>query len=170
MGGCIIPQDEEYLSELPIQPNRPVRIVEQQVQPSERIIRGYGIDLCELEFSAVVEDPDVADTLWESWFVDYDPTQPRVADYEHSIPPNNNGKAVRDERALYHPRFNSGGINRLNTPGDHIVEVVVSDSRLSSNREPQPRSILVDGVEYQEQTYTTTYAWFVRTEAGGNCP
>ncbi len=46
LGGCLIPQDENYLNELPVQRNHPPRIVEQQVQPSERIIRGYVSDLC----------------------------------------------------------------------------------------------------------------------------
>lgn len=171
LAGCVIPQDEEYLSELPARLNHPLRIVESQVQPSERIIRGYGSDLCELEFSVIVEDPDIADTINAYWFVDYDPNHPRGADSEASITPTGNKKPVRDERASFHVRFNSADLSRLNIPGDHVVEVVVTDTALVA-REPQPKSSipLSDGTTYVDPGYTATYAWFVRTEAGGACP
>ncbi|MFL5352595.1 hypothetical protein [Archangium sp.] len=166
LGGCILPQDEEYLSSLPVPLNHPLRIVEQQVSPPERILRGYGNDLCELEFSVIVEDPDLGDTLVAYWFVDYDASQPRI-DAEVSIEPKGN-KPVRDERASFHVRVSD--LNRLNVPGDHVVEVVVTDSSLVG-REPQPKNIIHtdDGTDYRDPGYTATYAWFVRTESGG-CP
>jgi hypothetical protein len=168
-GGCLIPQDESYLNELPIQRNRPPRIVEKQVQPSERIIRGYGSDLCDLEFSVIVEDPDVGNRLTAYWFVDYDPNQPRGADQVVRIEPKG-GKVVRDERASFQSSFDSADFNRLNLPGDHVVEVVVSDTALV-DREPQGTVIkLPDGNDFTDPGYTVTYAWFVRTEAGGDCP
>jgi hypothetical protein len=81
-GGCLLPQEEIFLNEFPEPRNRPPRIVEQQVQPTDRIIRGYGSDaMCELQFSVIVEDPDVSDTLYVNWFVDYDPSQQRGADH-----------------------------------------------------------------------------------------
>src|SRR6218665_751061 len=80
LGGCLIPQDEAFLSELPIPRNRPPRIVEKQVQPSERIIRGYGSDFCSMEFSVSVEYPDVGNTLPDNWFADSDPNQARGKD------------------------------------------------------------------------------------------
>lgn len=166
LGGCVIPQDEEYLSSLPVQLNHPLRIVEQQAQPSERIIRGYGSDLCELEFSVIVEDPDIADTIVARWFVDYDANQTRV-DAENTIKPQN--KPVRDERASFSVRFTD--LNRLNLPGDHVVEVVVTDTSFVG-REPQPKNTfqMEDGTNYLDPGYTATYVWFVRTEAGGGCP
>lgn len=169
-GGCLVPQDENYLSELPVPRNRPPRIVEKQVQPSERIIRGYGSDLCQLEFSVIVEDPDVDDKLDAYWFVDYDPSQPRGADSAVRLEPINK-KVVRDDRAYFRPpRFGSIDGSRLNTPGDHVVEVVVSDNGLSSLREAQPRLIqLPDGQQFADPGYTTTYVWFVKTEPGGGC-
>ncbi|HYO54539.1 hypothetical protein [Archangium sp.] len=168
-GGCLIPQNESYLNELPIQRNRPPRIVEKQVQPSERIIRGYGSDLCELEFSVIVEDPDVGNRLTAYWFVDYDSNQPRGADQVVRIEPKS-GKVVRDERASFQASFDSADFNRLNLPGDHVIEVVVSDTALV-DREPQGTLIkLPDGTDFTDPGYTATYAWFVRTEAGGGCP
>jgi hypothetical protein len=172
LGGCIIPQNEEYLSSLPEQLNHPVRIVEQQVAPSERIIRGYGTDkLCELTFSVPVEDPDIGDTLFAYWFVDYDANQPRDADAENIIEPKGN-KPPRDERASFVARFNPADINPLNLPGEHVVEVIVTDSALDDGRVPLPKNTfpLEDGTEYRDPGYSATYAWFVRTEAGGDCP
>lgn len=170
LGGCLIPQGEEYLSELPAKLNHPVRIVEKQVQPPERIIRGYGTDLCDLDFSVIVEDPDIGDTIRAYWFVDYDTNQPRGADSEVKIEPKGI-KAARDERASFHSRFDPADINRLNIPGDHVVEVVVTDTALAG-REAQPKGIIQrpDGTNYVDPGYTASYAWFVRTETGGNCP
>ncbi|HEX8823503.1 MAG TPA: hypothetical protein VF794_26505 [Archangium sp.] len=169
LGGCLIPQEETYLNEFPEPRNRPPRIVEQQVQPPERIIRGYGSDLCEFQFSVIVEDPDLNDTLYVNWFVDYDPTQLRGADGVGRLQPNN--KVVRDERASFNPKIPSIDYSRLNVPGDHVVEVVVSDTPLVG-RDPERFFVkrLADGTEVYDQGYSATYAWFVRTEPGGGCP
>jgi hypothetical protein len=168
-GGCLLPQDENYLSGLPMQRNRPPRVVESQVEPADRIIRGYGTsDLCELKFSVVVEDPDVADRLTVNWFVDYDPSQPRGADSVSRVEPRED-KIVRDDRANFQVRFSSGDISRLNLPGDHVVEAIVSDTALVG-RDPEPRPILLpDGTTFNDLGYTATYVWFVRTEAGTLC-
>ncbi len=166
-GGCLLPQEENYLNEFPIPRNRPPRIVEKQVQPSERIIRGYGSDVCELQFSVIVEDADLGDNLSAHWFIDYDPTRPRGADNEDPI--GLGTKAVRDQRADFSPKFGSVEYSRLNTPGDHVIEVIVSDNGLVG-REAQPFiRTLPDGTDFKDPGYTATYAWFVRTEPGGGC-
>ncbi|HSP78380.1 MAG TPA: hypothetical protein VLQ93_07620 [Myxococcaceae bacterium] len=165
-GGCLIPQEESYLSELPQPRNRPPRIVESQVQPSERIIRGYGADLCKLEFSIIVEDPDIGDLISAHWYVDYDPTHSKGADLEYSLTPSS--KPLREDRAYFREDFGALG-SKLSTPGDHLVEVIISDSRLVG-REPQPRIIkLPDGTDFADPGYTATYAWFVKTVPGGDC-
>ncbi|MBM7115954.1 hypothetical protein [Archangium primigenium] len=169
LSGCLIPQDEAFLSEVPIPRNRPPRIVEKQVQPSERIIRGYGSDFCGLEFSVIVEDPDVGDVLTANWFIDYDPSLPRGADRAVRLEPSADGNVVRDERAYFQPNFNSAAFDRLNVPGDHIIEVLVADSALVG-RDPQPTVVkLPDGQDFSDPGYTASYVWFVRTEAGTGC-
>jgi hypothetical protein len=170
LSGCLISQEEIFLNEVPVPRNRPPRIVESQVQPSERIIRGYGTDVCDLEFSVIVEDQDVANTLRAYWFVDDEPNQLHVPQAEVRLDPSKEGKPVRDDRASYHPRFNSTQFSRLNAPGDHVVEVVVSDTVLSG-RDPQPTLIkLRDGSDFADPGYSASYAWFVKTETGGHCP
>ena len=140
------------------------------MQPSERIIRGYGTQgLCELEFSVIMEDADIGNTLTANWFVDYDPTVNRGRTGWCAVDPKG-GKVVRDDRATFHPTFDSVEFNRLNTPGDHVVEVVVADSALVG-RDPQATVIkLPDGTDFSDPGYTASYVWFVRTEAGGSCP
>lgn len=171
LGGCVIPQDASYLSEVPMQRNRPPRIVENHVQPSNRIIRGYGSDLCRLTFEAIVEDLDVDDRLVAYWFVDYDPTQTRGEDDRNVIEPKES-KVARDERATFQVDFGSADFNRLNLPGDHVVELVVTDTALVEGREPDAsRTIpLSNGTTITDPGYIATYVWFVRTEAGGRCP
>ena len=168
-GGCLLPQEEIFLNEFPQPRNRPPRLVEQHVQPSERIIRGYGSkDVCQLQFSVIVEDPDIGDTLYVNWFVDYDPSQQRGADHVERIQPNSgNTKEARDQRGTFNPKIPSIDFSRLNAPGDHVVEVIVSDTPLVG-REPEKTPIrLEDGTETYDLGYAATYAWFVRTEAGG---
>ncbi|HYO67856.1 MAG TPA: hypothetical protein VEU33_17410 [Archangium sp.] len=171
LGGCVIPQDASYLSEVPAQRNRPPRIVESQVQPTERIIRGYGSDnLCKLTFEAIVEDPDVDDQLVAYWYVDYDPSRTQGEDAQ-SVILAKNAKVIRDDRATFQVSFDSADFNRLNVPGDHIVEVIVTDTGLVGRREPLPSSTLKlsDGGLVADPGYTATYVWFVRTEAAGDC-
>ncbi|WNG37369.1 hypothetical protein F0U61_29595 [Archangium violaceum] len=173
LGGCLIPQNEEYLSELPVRLNHPLRLVEQQAKPSNRIIRGFGTsELCELEFSIPVEDLDLADTLVAYWFVDYDPSQTRVDSIDYIFPDKGGTDAVRDKFASFRARYNAADIGRLSIPGDHVVEVVVTDTSLLAGREPQGKSSinLEDGTVYEDRGYTASYAWFVKTEAGGKCP
>jgi hypothetical protein len=171
LGGCVIPQDTSYLSDIPQQRNRPPRIVESQVQPTDRIIRGYGADkLCKLTFEAIFEDPDVDDRLIAYWYVDYDPTQPK-GEYARDVILANHSKVIRDDRATFQVSFDSADFNPLNVPGDHIVEVVVTDSVLVDGREPDARKTLElsDGGIVTDPGYTATYVWFVRTEAAGDC-
>jgi hypothetical protein len=168
VGGCLVPQEEIFLNEFPQPRNHPPRIVEQQVQPPERIIRGYGTDnLCELQFSVIAEDPDLGDDLYVNWFVDYDPSQQRGADHVERI--QTNGREVRDQRGTFNPKIPSLDFSRLNVAGDHVVEVVVSDTPLVG-REPEKYSVpLEDGTEVLDTGYAATYVWFVKTEPGGGC-
>jgi hypothetical protein len=172
LGGCVIPQDASYLSEVPMQRNRPPRIVENHVQPSDRIIRGYGSDQCTLTFEAIVEDLDVDDRLAAYWFVDYNPTQQSRHEVDRNVIEPKESKVIRDERATFQVNFGSADFNRLNLPGDHVVEVVVTDTALVEGREPDASKTipLSNGTTLIDPGYTATYVWFVRTEAGGRCP
>ncbi|MET0402184.1 MAG: hypothetical protein ABW123_07250 [Cystobacter sp.] len=169
LGGCLIPQEERYLQTLPTARNNPPRIVENLVTPAFRIIRAHGAaPPCALEFSVFVEDPDVDDTILVRWYVDYDPAQPGPPDWEETLLPD--GKVRRDKSVRIQAIFNSAQFSRLNTPGDHTVEVLVADRALLG-REPQPDTyVLPDGEILRDPGYSVTYAWFVNTVSGGQCP
>jgi hypothetical protein len=168
LAACLIPQDDNYLTEIPEQKNRPPRIVESQVQPIERIIKEYGTTVCNLEFSVAVEDPDVDDLLSVHWYVDYDPAQPRGA-YEEDVLKSTN-VPQREVQAYLRLNVTQAG-NPLATPGEHLVEAVVTDTRLI-NRVPQPidQKTDADGGVVINPGYAASYAWFVQTLPGGECP
>lgn len=159
--GCLIPQDDTFLAELPEQKNRPPRIIEQQVQPTQRFTREFGgADGCELDFSVKVEDPDVDDILYVRWSVDDQPqphrTETRLA---------NNGIAQRGEAATLHISLLAAD-SPLSRPGPHVVEAMVADGIVAEGK-PQPDIInLPDGGTLEDPVYLDTYAWFVNTVQG----
>jgi hypothetical protein len=164
-GGCLIPQDDALLEEIPQRRNRPPRIVETQVQPPERIIRDFGAaGLCELDFSVVVEDPDVDDLVTVRWYLDYDAQNPTGAYREFRLA--NNGQPQRGDRATLSINLRAAN-SPLSAPGVHLVEAVVSDTRLVG-RDPEPKgTVFLDGGGVIiNPGYVVTYAWFVTTVRG----
>jgi hypothetical protein len=164
-GGCLVPQDDTLLQSIPQRRNRPPRIVETQVQPPDPIIEDFGAgDLCELDFSVVVEDPDVDDLITVRWYLDYDDQNP--TGYYRETTLANNGEPQRGERASL--RINLRAANsELSTPGVHLVEALVTDARLSG-RDPVPLSttVLDGGTVIINPGYVVTHAWFVTTVRG----
>jgi hypothetical protein len=164
-GGCLIPQEDTLLEEIPQRKNRPPRIVETQVQPPERIIQDFGADgLCELDFSVVVEDPDVDDLVTVQWYLDYDSQNP--TGYFREFRLANNGEPQRGDRATLNINLRAAN-SPLSAPGVHLVEAVVTDTRLVG-REPDPKStvFLDGGGVIVNPGYVVTYAWFVTTVSG----
>jgi hypothetical protein len=164
-GGCLVPQDDTLLEGIPERRNRPPRIVESQVQPTEPIIQDFGAaGLCELDFSVVVEDPDVDDLITVQWFLDYDSQNP--TGYYREFRLANNGEPQRGDRATL--RINLRAANSpLSTPGPHLVEAVVTDTRLVG-RDPEPKSrvVLDGGGIILNPGYVVTHTWFVTTVRG----
>ena len=162
--GCLIPQDDTYLTGLAEARNRPPRIVETQVQPSNRI-QTLGAGRCEEDFSVVVEDLDVDDLITVRWYVDYDAqTNPTGPFREFQLA--NNGQALRGDQATLHVNLSAAN-NPLSKPGTHLVEAVVSDTRLLG-RNPAPVEVIKfpDGGSIENPGYVVTYAWFVTTVQG----
>lgn len=163
-GGCLIPQDDTYLAGLPEAKNRPPRIVETQVQPTKRIVQDFGAaGVCELDFSVIVEDPDVDNLLTVRWYIDYDPLNPTGPYREVQL--QNNGQALRGDRPTLHINLRAAN-SPLAGLGPHLVEALVSDSRLAG-REPVSENVpLGDGGFVVNPGYAVTYAWFVTTVQG----
>jgi hypothetical protein len=161
--GCLWPVEDPVLEDLPPRKNRPPRILEQNVVPQRRTTIGNGIG-CKLEFKAQVEDPDLNDLLVVRWYIDYDPlSNPSPFGLESSLPPD--GNAIRSTSATLTVELSSPG-HPLRVPGDHMVELLVSDGRLI-NRDPQP--VATEGFDGGNPTFASSYPWFVTVEAGDCC-
>lgn len=158
---CLVSQEDHIIQPLPPAANQPPRILEDVLQPASRFVTVHnGSDCPNLIFSAPVSDPDVADTLIYNFYVDPDLFPPFVK--QATI--TNNGQANRADPAIYEVSFATPG--PLQQPGEHVVEVLVSDGALVG-RDPQPRPIiLLDGGTGLEPTYAVTFAWTVTTVAG----
>jgi hypothetical protein len=161
---CLLPQEDHLIQPLPPLMNQPPRILEHLLQPASRFVTvRNGSDCPNLTFLAPVSDPDVSDTLIYNFYVDPD----LFPAFVKQATINNNGMAVRSDPATYEVSFATPG--PLQQPGDHVVEVLVSDGALV-NREPQPRKVtLLDGGTALDPSYAVTYAWTV-TAVAGPCP
>ncbi|NBD12182.1 MULTISPECIES: hypothetical protein [Corallococcus] len=162
--GCLIPQDQALLEGVPGFKNRPPRVVEEQVEPSERILRAFGVGSCTQDFSVVVEDLDVDDRITVEWYVDYNPSNP-VGSYRQIVLANT-GQPRRDDRGTLHMDLRAAN-NPLSTPGIHLVEALVTDRHLT-NRQPDPPEevFLADGGVVKNPGFVTSYSWVVNTVAG----
>jgi hypothetical protein len=161
---CLLPQEDHIIQPLPPLMNQPPRILENLLQPSSRFVTvRNGTDCPNLTFLAPVSDPDINDTLIYNFYVDPD----LFPAFVKQATITNNGQAERSDPATYEVSFATPG--PLQQPGDHVVEVLVSDGALV-NRDPQPRKvILLDGGTALDPTYAVTYAWTV-TVVQGSCP
>lgn len=162
--GCLLPQEDHILGDLPPEKNQPPRILESLLQPSGRfVLVRNGVGCPDLSFLAPVSDPDVNDTLIYNFYIDPDVDPAFVKQSQLS----NNGLPDRPDPATLEVSFATTG--PLQRPGEHIVEVLVSDGKLV-NRDPQPQPVrLPDGGTVLDTTYAVTYAWVVTVSAGG-CP
>lgn len=162
--GCLIPQDSQsLLDSIPQQLNRPPRILQDQVRPLESVIPDFGASMCTLDFSVLVEDPDVDDTLTVDWYVDY-PTDGRV---QHRNTLINTGQPIRAGSGELRVDLRAAN-SLLSSPGLHTVEALVADTRLLNDRQPEEHGHLdlPDGGTVVNPGFTTSYTWVVNTVQG----
>jgi hypothetical protein len=162
--GCLIPQEDHVLGDLPPRKNQPPQILENLLQPANRFVTVQnGANCPDLSFVAPVSDPDVDDRLIYNFYVDPDLNPAFV---KQAILANG-GSPQRPEPATYEVSFAVAG--PLQQPGEHVVELLLADGPLV-NREPQPRVVtLLDGGTALDPSYAVTYAWVV-TVNPGPCP
>lgn len=160
---CLIPQEDTLLGPLPTALNRPPRFLEDNLVPSSGITplsNGAG---CEQQFIAYAEDPDAEDTLYVSFFIDYE-RNPDIS-YGSTVITGTGAGPVRGSAGLT-VRADQVGIP-LFTAGAHTVDVVISDEPLQSGRRPLPRPVgaVVDGGPVNS-SFAVMHTWFVQTSPG----
>ncbi|RKH42763.1 hypothetical protein [Corallococcus llansteffanensis] len=165
--GCLIPQDEALLEAVPEFKNRPPRIVEEQVEPSERILRAFGVGSCTQDFSVVVDDPDVDDRITVEWYVDYNPSNPEGYYRQIVLANSSTGQVRRDDRGTLHMDLRSAN-NPLSAPGIHLVEALVTDRSLYQRQVEPPDEVILpdDAGTVKNPGFVTSYSWVVNTVPG----
>jgi hypothetical protein len=166
--GCLLPQEDTLLEDLILR-NRPPRIVEDQTTlnrfPNRVLTVGNGPG-CRLEFEAVVEDPDIDDSVIARWYVDFDtsPEDRQVPVHEEELPTGQVKRiAAWDVLEVEdNPRF---------PVGTHVVTLMAFDGDLGTFDGPgkQPPPDPVPGVDGGNPNYSTTFDWFVTVDPAESC-
>lgn len=167
ISGCIVPQDDYVLEDLPLKKNRPVRIIPQQIAPANNVIELKNGAGCSIEFSVAVEDPDVDNVIRASFFIDFDRTVTNNPSVNRDIFPTSSA-TVRPTFARVTYTGSDPNIN-LFTVDTHTVDIFVTDTSLDEKREARPASTFADGGAVRDQGFTDSFTWYVNT-VPGNCP
>ena len=169
--GCLIPQEDPVLPDLPPKRNTPPVLVLDSATPMKRGTTLFLNPSCmskDRRFAIAVVDPDLGDKIVTRWFVDHD-------DKFTTLPVNGTefpSGAKFAERGIAKPIelfYTSGRL--FDPPGAHWVTVVISD------RAFLPEGIdvtlgtfdLPDGGTTPDMTTTAQYTWEVITDKT-NCP
>jgi hypothetical protein len=155
--GCILPQDEVVLPELPPTKNSPLRIVK-AIEPQDSITKiraGLGMPGCEnlpLPFSVAVADSDLGDTISHTWYLD------RGLEYEPKTITANSVDPGQEIRTVTSPGELTTHLQKRADDKRHLVEVQLSDGQLGEYGQVKP-------AEGRDTAYLATYAWYVVVEA-----
>ncbi len=140
---CLIPQEDQIITELPEAANRPPRILQDNVKPEQRESTArVGTGCPRVRFEVDVDDPNAADRINARWFID--PNDRYVAEPGKPVVQGNPGLASGGStvRTL---QANTQFLTQLASfRGVHRVEVVVTDGefieseRVDANNDPVP--------------------------------
>lgn len=139
--GCLLPQEDQIIGELPGAANRPLRILPGLAQPQQRESTvQLGANCIRPNFSVQVDDPNGGDQIRALWFIDPNeryvqsgPTQPVIQGNPGVL--IGAGSTVRLVQAT--TQF-YGALAGFNTGGKHRVEVVVTDGEFIESQRPDP--------------------------------
>jgi hypothetical protein len=156
IAGCVLPQDEYYIEDLPPLRNRPPLVVESLASPPGHSYRISG-GLCDIKFDLKVGDPDVTDRLYYRFYIDYvfqtpQSPEPTNAIYKEGIiEPSPTREIVRNETVTFATLDRTHRIFQL---GEHVVEALISDTRIASRDDV----LAEDG---QREVGKVFYTWLV---------
>lgn len=156
--GCVWPQDDQVLPEIPPRRNSPPRILLNTVTP--QLDTNVGPN-CRPAFSFNVEDPDTGDLIRNRWFV-FKQGEARTLYFDgRALQPSTT--AVRQTRVVA-PDALFSAASELVQNGEHRLEVVIADGELGEGATPLPRTRgLPDGGTVDDPTYIDSFVWFVNT-------
>ncbi len=166
--GCLIPQDEQVIPELPKKRNSPLRIVSQF--PEGPATTFYSSSTCRDRnkgFNLTIVDEDVGDTIRSRWFID---KSINTVPYEPSARPP--GAAQRIVEAPISASF-ANELSNLASGTTHLLTVYVTDSSfeevinglIAVSRTPE---VLPDGGTITDRAFLDSFTW-VLTINGETC-
>lgn len=153
--GCLIPQDDQVIPDLPPRKNRPPRIV-RNLPVEERVSYPTGSGNCIRQaFALTVEDLDTGDQIRSQWVIDRSTSSPA---YSGGVI-NSNGTALRQVPAPMSSAFLSAMSNL--TPGLHFLTAFVVDTDFDPETgEATPISrTLPDGTMVEDSGYVDQHFW-----------
>lgn len=166
MSGCLIPQDDQVIPELPPVKNRPPRIETYTPMNVSVTFRANVACSTRPDFSLVVSDPDVGDTLRSFWFIDKSVnTQP--------FTPASIGGSASERRVVVAPSSNTFTTALANLmSGSHLLTVFVTDRDIEEidNGLVKARDTevtLPDGTKAIDDGYEVEHTWILNVEP---CP
>lgn len=139
---CLLPQDDQLITELPQAANRPLRVLPNLAFPEQReTVAKFGTNCPRPVFSIKVDDPNTGDTIRAQWFVD--PIERYIGGVQGN--PGSLDGAGSTVRTVNVPsQFITTRLATLTDGKKHRVEVVVTDGefiesqRNDANGDPQP--------------------------------
>lgn len=159
--GCLLPQDDRVLPDVPSPKNRAPRII--PLRPEKSVLKLDNTGSCPpVDFEAAVEDYE-SSKIYARWFLRAqasDGTYDDRAKNEQALAVGTNHFTTETAKQS----LQRTGAGELATAGNYIVELVAADGALVG-RDPQPQALADGGTE---TTYAVTYDWFV-TVVGGTC-
>ncbi|MER2567074.1 MAG: hypothetical protein ABTQ32_40480 [Myxococcaceae bacterium] len=156
--------------------NEPVRVISGQARPAMReLTLRVGSCAQREQFSVMVEDPDVTDTLRSLWFID--PNER----YSGGTPGNPAGSGTSATRELRATAQFMIGLEALTDGRKHRIEVVVTDGEFLEDAITDPLTMelkpylkvtrpsipLRDGGTQLVEAYRDDYVWLVEVSS---CP
>lgn len=165
---CLLPQDDQLITELPLAANRPPRIIPGLSKPEKREST-VQVDLsCPREpFSVRVDDPNITDELRARWFID--PNERYVADTGQ--PPaieGNSGVLLGGGSTVRLVQSNTQFFTQLGAFADgrpHRVEVVITDGSFQENQRPDVNGNLQPFLDVSRPPVRTTSGEVISVEA-----
>lgn len=171
---CLIPQEDQIITELPRAANRPPRILQDLSKPEQRVstVR-VGTGCPRVPFEVQVDDPNTLDSIRAIWFID--PNDRYVAEPGKPVIPGNPGILTSGGSTIRLLQANTQFFSQLAAfRGEHRVEVVVTDGefiegeRVDGNNDPVPYLEIFrpsfrapTGEVIPVEAYRDEYVWIV---------